>query len=75
MSPWTNGVLSVIWSVAFEQQEGQIFLEHQGVCDRNPLLNRNRRRPLPGPVVRHRNQYRLRLPKCHAPLKIHPIVS
>ena len=64
-----------VWPAAFEQREGRFFLERQGVCDRNPLLNRNHHRPLPGPMARHRNRYRLHPPKCHAPPKIHPIVS
>ena len=68
-------MLSIAWLVAFEQREGRFFLERQGVCNRNPLLNRNRRHPLPGLGVRHQNRYCLRLPKCHAPLKIHPIRS
>ena len=46
MSPWTNGVLSVAWPVAFKQREGWFFLECRGVCNRNPLLNQNHRRPL-----------------------------
>ena len=39
MSPWTNGMLSVVWSAVFEQREGRFSSECQGVCDRNPLLN------------------------------------
>ena len=55
MSPWTNGMLSIIWSAAFEQREGRFSSERQGVCDRNPLLNQNHCRLLPVPRDRHRS--------------------
>ena len=75
MSPWTNSVLSVVWLAVFEQWEGWFSSEHQGVCDRNLLLNQNHHLLLPVPGDRHQSQYCLRLPKCHVLPKIHPIVS
>ena len=74
MSPWTNGVPSIIWLAAFEQQEGWFSLEHQGVCNRNPLLNLNLNHPPPGLRVHHQNQCHLHLPRYCALLKILPII-
>ena len=75
MSSWTNSMLSIVWSAVFKQREGRFSLEHQGVCDRNPLLNQNHCLLLPVPGDCHQSRYRLRLPKCHVLPKIHPIIS
>ena len=52
MSSWTNGAPSIFRLVVGTQQEGRFASEHQGVCDRSPLQDRNRRLPLVGVGVR-----------------------
>ena len=75
MSSWTNGAPSVFRLVVGAQQEGRSISECQGVCDRSPLQDRNRRLPLVGVGVRRQSRYRQHFPKYRVPQRILPIES
>ena len=75
MSSWTNGAPSIFGLVVGAQQEGQFASERQGVCDRSPLQDRNRRLPPVGVGGHRQSRYRQHFPKYRVPLRILPIES